>query len=79
MTLTKKTSVSIALLIPLAGGLLWIGNKADKEEVKVVEEKVVEEKIVNKEQSILIENITNNINRQTMLMDKMYEKLLEAE
>jgi hypothetical protein len=46
---------------------------------KEIEKKVIEEHIVNREQAILIESATQNLKEQTILMNKMYEKLWESQ
>jgi len=82
MKITKQeilnSSISVGALALIIPGLLWLTNKADKEEVKEVKKEVIEEKIVNREQSILIENATENMKEQTVLMNKLYDKLMEG-
>ncbi len=80
-----KTTISIGALIPIITFAFWFWNaKADSKDVEELKEESKEHKaeitegyIVNREQSILIEAATKNIERHTTLMDKFYDKIME--
>ena len=80
-----KKIISFGVLIPIITFVIWFWNaKADSKDVEDLKEESKEHKteitegyIVNREQSILIEQATKNIERHTVLMDKFYDKMME--
>jgi len=78
----NKLTIGTIIALAISFGALQIQAKnneknIDKHEVKIekTEEELKEAEIINEKQSIYIEQITENMNRQTILLDKLYDKM----